>query len=182
MVREKKMYMLFSLPMMLASMFIVRRFKQLQGLSALLSASVTPREDIVHLRMKDDETHYAQTKPILRNVDYNLHKQFKHNDDLARVYYIVAQAQYKRRNLFGHRGVSNVHVVRTDGTLRDSVAEIAHAIAHHWKISTVVGITATHMRGVFRTFRRSSSARKVSLRKSSDGTRRMTRKSRSQTP
>lgn len=151
------------------------RNKQLaQLLLGLADAPV----DRVHLTSYAGES-YADTGECLRRVDPALHEVFVKCDEpdaahaLAKVYYHVVRAQHKRQKavFVSDRAVLNAHLIRTDGTFRDSLGEIARAIAYHWKASNLLSIGWTRAKRTLRlgrkrkTVRRRSGSEEASTRK-----------------
>ena len=151
------------------------RNKQLAQL--LLGLADAPA-DRVHLTSYAGES-CADTGECLRRVDPALHEVFVKYDApdaahaLAKVYYHVVRVQHKRQQavFVSDRAVLNAHLIRTDGTFRDSLGEIARAIAYHWKASNLLSIGWTRVKRSLRlgrkrkTVRRRSGSEEASTRK-----------------
>lgn len=142
------------------------RNKQLAQL--LLGLADAPA-DRVHLTSYAGES-YADTGECLRRVDPALHEVFVKYDApdaahaLTKVYYHVVRAQHKRQQavFVSDRAVLNAHLIRTDGTFRDSLGEIARAIAYHWKASNLLSIGWTRAKRTLRLGRKRKTVRRRS--------------------
>lgn len=149
------------------------RNKQLAQL--LLGLADAPA-DRVHLTSYAGES-YADTGECLRRVDPALHEVFVKYDApdaahaLAKVYYHVVRAQHKRQQavFVSDRAVLNAHLIRTDGTFRDSLGEIARAIAYHWKASNLLSIGWTRAKRTLRLGRKRKTVRRRSRSRSRSG-------------
>ena len=151
---------IFTLGFTTASLFTAyayRKHTANKQIAQLLMGLAETSPDRVHLTSYSGET-YADTDECLRSVDPALHEVFLRYDSrdtshaLAKVYYHVIHAQHKRQKaiLVSDRAVLNAHLIRTDGELRDSVGEIARAIAYHWKASNLLSIGWTQAKRTFR--------------------------------
>ena len=54
----------------------------------------------------------------------------------------------RKRVFFHHRRLLNEHLIRNDGTLRSSIAEIAYAVKHNWDQTTVSDASVSKFRVV----------------------------------
>jgi hypothetical protein len=150
------------------------RNKQLAQL--LLGLADAPA-DRVHLTSYVGES-YADTGECLRRVDPALHEVFVKYDApdaahaLAKVYYHVVRAQHKRQQavFVSDRAVLNAHLIRTDGTFRDSLGEIARAIAYHWKARNLLSIGWTRAKRTLRLGRKRKTVRRRSGSRSTEAT------------
>lgn len=82
---------------------------------------------------------YNMVHPNLQHIDVQLHELFKlytHADNLR---YHLFQFR-KTHHLFHGRGIYNEHLVRVDGTVRESCGEIARAIQYYWKYRDLLGV------------------------------------------
>ena len=96
---------------------------------------------------------------MLRRVDYRLHTMFKTHTDINALRKALLNAPtsvYHGRTLHWH------HLVRTDGSIRDSCGEIARALVHYRRWRDLFG---TLNEAVKRTFRRRSVSRNTSTAK-----------------
>ena len=146
---------LCSVPVVLTSIIIACRFNNLERFTGMLTSTFSPKPDKVHDNLSPDESTYADTHKILKTSDVSLHKAFRLHTDLNELYYQIISHQYKKRSAFVNRRVLNVHLIRTDGTIRDSPAEIAHAIKAHWKITNSIGLLNTRVRSIIMSRRNS---------------------------
>ena len=67
------------------------------------------------------------------------------------IYYYVCFEQNKRRTHYTSRAILNSHLIRSDGSVRDSVAEIAVAISSQWKKTNLLGIASSRLMNLFNT-------------------------------
>ena len=155
--KNKGIYTLVTLPVAIAAIFSVIRSKSLHKLSYLLINPIKSQSDKVFNVISSDLKTYKDTNYCLRTVDPYLHKKFKNTTKLSKLYYAIIHAQYKRRNKYGARSVLNTHLIRVDGKLRDSVAEVAMAVKMLWEKKNIIGIMNTRVKHLF-TRKRTSSA------------------------
>lgn len=179
---------MFTLGFTTAALFTAYAFRKRtrnKEIAKILLGFAEAPTDTMHLKYSDES--YADTKECLKQVDPELHEVFlrydgrETSDALPKVYYHVVRAQHKRQQatLISDRAVLNSHLIRTDGSFRDSLGEIARAITYHWRSSNLASIGWTRVKRIF-TFRRkpnattrrsSSSARDSGTRKKSSRTR-----------
>lgn len=179
---------MFTLGFTTAALFTAYAFRKRarnKEIAKILLGFAEAPTDTIHLKYSDES--YADTKECLKQVDPELHEVFlrydgrEASDALPKVYYHVVRAQHKRQQatLISDRAVLNSHLIRTDGSFRDSLGEIARAITYHWRSSNLASIGWTRVKRIF-TFRRkpnaatrrssSSSARASATRKKSGRT------------
>lgn len=95
----------------------------------------------------------------LRRVDYRLHTMFKTHTDINTLRKVLLNAH---TSVFHGRTLHWHHLVRTDGSIRDSCGEIARALVHYRRWRDLFG---TLNETVKRTFRRRSKPRRTSITK-----------------
>ena len=95
----------------------------------------------------------------LRRVDYRLHTMFKTHTDINSLRKVLLNAP---TSVFHGRTLHWHHLVRTDGSIRDSCGEIARALVHYRRWRDLFG---TLNETVKRTFRRRSKPRRTSITK-----------------
>ena len=80
---------------------------------------------------------YASTDDCLKGVhDEGLRTLFrKHTQLTALRKHLLLR---RKPTFFQHRRLLNEHLVRTDGKLRTSIAEIAYAVKHEWNNKSVM--------------------------------------------
>lgn len=120
---------------------------------ALLAKQGAFKPDPVTARAKG-QTSYEDTGFCLRGVDLRLHrlcKRYAHPDELR--YQLLQLTTH--RSIFHGRTLLVEHLLRNDGEVRATCAEMAQAIAHHWRARQLLGIVREKVR---RTLRRSSGA------------------------
>ena len=147
------------------------RFGKNKQMAALLSL-FEPRQDAVD----SDQCTYRDTGEVLKHVDPDLHQTFKRyetthistRDPLEKVFYhvLTTQLRQQRTSMSVHREVMNEHLIRSDGTIRESVGEVARAVKHYAKVTNVVGRGWAYVKGLLgrgthraRSSRRSSSSK-----------------------
>lgn len=153
------------------------RYGKNKQMAALLS-SFEPRPD----KVDSDRCTYADTGYVLKHVDPDLHQMFKRyetthsstRDPLDKVFYhvVTTQLRQRRTSLSVHREVMNEHLIRSDGTIRESVGEVARAVKHYAKVTNVVGRSWAYVKGLLgkgthraRSSRRSSSSSKTAKKR-----------------
>lgn len=125
----------------------------LRNYEALLAKQGAFKPDPVTARAKG-QTSYEDTGFCLRGVDLRLHrlcKRYAHPDELR--YQLLQLTTH--RSIFHGRTLLVEHLLRNDGEVRATCAEMAQAIAHHWRARQLLGIVREKVR---RTLRRSSGA------------------------
>ena len=148
----KLRYLFFSVPVMCATMYIFLRYQVLGSFSAVLAGTAGPKEDIILTRyITPDIKTYDDTQQCLRKTDPELHSSFKSVSSLANAYFVVLKTQHQRSRSIWNRSVLTSHLIRSDGTLRDTVAEIAIAIQKHYKMTNVIGRLNTKRKYLFGT-------------------------------
>lgn len=168
---------MFTLGFTTAALFTAYAFRKRtrnKEIAKILLGFAEAPTDTIHLKYSDES--YADTKECLKQVDPELHEVFlrydgrETSDALPKVYYHVVRAQHKRQQatLISDRAVLNSHLIRTDGSFRDSLGEIARAITYHWRSSNLASIGWTRVKRIF-TFRRKPNA--TTRRSSSSSTR-----------
>ena len=176
--RKHPMFTLGFTTAALFTAYAYRTHTRNKQLAQLLLGLADAPADRVHLTSYAGES-YADTGECLRRVDPALHEVFVKYDApdaahaLAKVYYHVVRAQHKRQQavFVSDRAVLNAHLIRTDGTFRDSLGEIARAIAYHWKATNLLSIGWTRAKRTLRlgrkrkTVRRRSGSAEASTRK-----------------
>ena len=146
--------------------YAYRKRTRNKQLAQLLLGLADAPADRVHLTSYAGES-YADTGECLRRVDPALHEVFVKYDApdeahaLTKVYYHVVRAQHKRQQavFVSDRAVLTAHLIRTDGTFRDSLGEIARAIAYHWKASNLLSIGWTRAKRTLRLGRKRKTVR-----------------------
>ena len=151
------------------------RYGKNKQMAALLS-SFEPRPD----KVDSDRCTYADTHDVLKHVDPDLHQMFERyepthtRDPLDKVFYhvVTTQLRQRRTSLSVHREVMNEHLIRSDGTIRESVGEVARAVKHYAKVTNVVGRSWAYVKGLLgkgthraRSSRRSSSSSKTAKKR-----------------
>ena len=125
----------------------------LRNYEALLAKQGAFKPDPVTARAKG-QTSYEDTGFCLRGVDLCLHrlcKRYAHPDELR--YQLLQLTTH--RSIFHGRTLLVEHLLRNDGEVRATCAEMAQAIAHHWRARQLLGIVREKVR---RTLQRSSGA------------------------
>ena len=123
----------------------------LRNYKALLAKQGAFKPDPVTARAKG-QTSYEDTGFCLRGVDLRLHrlcKRYAHPDELR--YQLLQLTTH--RSIFHGRTLLVEHLLRNDGEVRQTCAEMAQAIAHHWRARQLLGVVREKVR---RTLRRSS--------------------------
>lgn len=82
---------------------------------------------------------YQDTRECLKYIDTSLHKIFSTHTDVNHLRYELLQLRKKRSYFYG-RTLLHVHLIRSDGTVRDNCGEIARAMAYHWSFQPVKNI------------------------------------------
>ena len=167
--RKHPMFTLGFTTAALFTAYAYRTHTRNKQLAQLLLGLADAPADRVHLTSYAGES-YADTGECLRRVDPALHEVFVKYDApdaahaLAKVYYHVVRAQHKRQQavFVSDRAVLNAHLIRTDGTFRDSLGEIARAIAYHWKASNLLSIGWTRAKRTLRLGRKRKTVRRRS--------------------
>lgn len=168
---------MFTLGFTTAALFTAYAFRKRtrnKEIAKILLGFAEAPTDTIHLKYSDES--YADTKECLKQVDPKLHEVFlrydgrETSDALPKVYYHVVRAQHKRQQatLISDRAVLNSHLIRTDGSFRDSLGEVARAVTYHWRSSNLASIGWTRVKRIF-TFRRKPNA--TTRRSSSSSTR-----------
>ena len=167
--RKHPMFTLGFTTAVLFTAYAYRTHTHNKQLAQLLLGLADAPADRVHLTSYAGES-YADTGECLRRVDPALHEVFVTYDApdaahaLAKVYYHVVRAQHKRQQavFVSDRAVLNAHLIRTDGTFRDSLGEIARAIAYHWKATNLLSIGWTRAKRTLRLGRKRKTVRRRS--------------------
>lgn len=125
----------------------------LRNYEVILAKQGALKADPVTVRAKG-QTSYEDTGCCLRGVDLRLHrlcKRYAHPDELR--YQLLQLTTH--RSIFHGRTLLVEHLLRNNGEIRATSAEMAQAIAHHWRARQLLGIVREKVR---RTLRRSSGA------------------------
>lgn len=69
----------------------------------------------------------------------------------------------RKRMFFHHRRLLNEHLIRNDGTLRSSIAEIAYAVKHNWGQNTVSDASVSKFRAVMNMIGKQSGLSLISM-------------------
>lgn len=116
---------------------------------------------------------YADTGGCLRSVDPQLHRLFRKHTEVP----ALRVALFRVRPSLKHaRTLHWPHLVRTDGTLRDSCGEIARAMRHYRQWRDLIGSTTQTGRRLFRTLRQLMHTMPIISGSDKHGTRRRTRR------
>ena len=166
-LRENTATALCTLPIMLGGLYASYRYSALNQFSASIYSDPTHKVDAIQVKMNPELKTYADTKFCLKGIDRELHNMFKRHPTVERVYYDVIFYQHQRQHKYVTRAILNSHLIRSDGSVRDSVAEIALAIRAHWKMSGLVGVAATRIANLF-TMRRRSTPHREAISESDD--------------
>jgi hypothetical protein len=181
----KTRHLITSVPVLLSVLFVIAKRHTLGKLSDMLAGSFEPQKDkIVHYISTDMKT-YEDTQQCLRTIDRTLHHKIQSCKTAGEVYYVVCTEQFNRRKSKFKRAVLNGHLLRKNGEIRDSVAEVAVAVQKIYKRTDVAGRFNTKRKAVFanatqqrRTTSNTTSARKTHRKKHRlFGRRRRTRRS-----
>lgn len=127
--------------------------QMLRNYEALLTKQGAFKPDVVAERAKGKSS-YADTGACLRNVDMRLHRLCNHYGRPDELRYHLLQLT-THRSIFHGRTLLAEHLLRNNGEVRSTCAEMALAIAHHWRVRQLLGIVRERIRG---TLRRSSKA------------------------
>ena len=113
----------------------------------------------VQLLPKNKHAEEPYDGAMLRRVDYRLHTMFKMHTNLNALRKVLLNSP---TSVFHGRTLHWHHLVRTDGSIRDSCGEIARALVHYRRWRDLFG---TLSETVKRTFRRRSKPRRPSITK-----------------
>lgn len=157
----KTRHLITSVPVLLCVLFVTIKRHTMGQFSDLLAGTVQPTKDKIALSLTSSTTTYADAGECLRKTDTTLHESFKDCSSVQNAYYIICKAQYNRRNQRLQRSVLNSHLIRKDGHLRTSVAEVALAVKKNYQSVNVMGRLNTKRKAVFGfgTKRRSSTSK-----------------------
>lgn len=163
----KTRHLLTSVPVLLCVLFVTIKRHTMGQFSDVLAGTVEPQKDKVARSLPPESKSYTDVNECLRKTDNTLHRAFQSCTSTQEAYYILCKEQYKRRNQNMQRSVLNSHLIRRDGGVRTSVAEIAKAVQHHYRNLNVIGRLNTKRKAMFSfgTQSRRSSATKASARK-----------------
>lgn len=125
----------------------------LRNYEALLAKQGAFKPDPVTARA-EGQTSYEDTGFCLRGVDLRLHRLCKRYADPDELRYQLLQLT-THRSIFHGRTLLVEHLLRNDGEVRTTCAEMARAIVHHWRARQLLGIMREKVRP---TLRRSSGA------------------------
>jgi len=165
--KVKTRHLLTSVPVLLCVLFVTIKRHTMGQFSDLLAGTVEPQKDKVVQSLPPESKSYTDVEECLRKTDTALHHAFQSCTSTQAAYYILCKEQYQRRNQKMQRSVLNSHLIRRDGGVRTSVAEIAKAVQHNYKSVNVIGRLNTKRKAmfIFGTQRRRSSATKAISRK-----------------
>lgn len=163
----KTRHLLTSVPVLLCVLFVTIRRHTMGKFSDLLAGTVQPQKDKIARLLPPESKTYTDVEECLRKTDKELHHAFQSCTSTPGAYYILCKEQYQRRNQKMQRLVLNSHLIRRDGGVRASVAEIAKAVQHNYKSFNVIGRLNTKRKAMFSfgTRRHHSSTPKAISRK-----------------
>ena len=142
---------LCTIPIILSGLYSSNRYTSLRKLSESIYNDPKLKIDTIHTSMNPEWKSYADTRFCLKGIDPVLHRIFKKHTKLSSIYYHVCFEQNKRRTHYTSRAILNSHLIRSDGSVRDSVAEIAVAISSQWKKTNILGIASSRLMNLFNT-------------------------------
>ena len=96
---------------------------------------------------------YLNTHECLKYIDVSLHKLFLAHTEVNQLRYQLFQLRKKRSYFYG-RILLNEHLIRSDGSVRDSCGEIARSMAHHWSFQPIKSIHEFTRQTMYRTRRK----------------------------
>lgn len=158
----KTRHLITSVPVLLSLLFIVVKRHTLGTLSDMLAGTIEPQKDKIVRYIATDMVSYDDTQQCLRKVDHVLHDTLRSHKTIGEVYYALCKEQFNRRNRKLTRAVLNGHLMRKNGELRASIAEIAFAVKKVYRHTNVVGRLNTKRKAVFATRRTPSRNRRRS--------------------
>jgi len=144
----KTRHLITSVPVLICVLFVAIKRHTLGEFSNILAGTVKPKTDKVLRHVPEGAKSYADVDECLRKVDPSLHHSFHECKTIEHAYYILCNEQYDRRNSKLKRAVLNTHLVRKNGALRGSVAEVAIAVKKIYRHNNVVGRLDTKRRVV----------------------------------
>lgn len=115
-----------------------------------LPATDTPFQRVRDLSTRVDKRTYAQTSSVLkRSYDNRLHELFREHHTLP----AIRQALLALRKpwFFGGRTLLTLHLLRNNGQVRDSPAEIAYALHHTYTSREVFDAAVSYSASTVRT-------------------------------
>lgn len=152
----KTRHLITSVPVLLSVLFVVVKRHTLGKLSDMLAGTLAPQKDNIVRYITTDMKTYNNTQHCLRTVDSVLHNTFRSCKTTGEAYYALCKEQHNRRHSKLKRAVLNGHLMRKDGELRASVAEIAFAVQKLYKHTNVAGRLNTKRKALFATPQRTT--------------------------
>lgn len=126
----------------------------LMNYEAILAKQGAFKPDPVQTLAKG-KTSYEDTDQCLRGVDQRFERLCKRYSDVDELRYQILQ-HMNSRSMFRGRALLVDHLLRNNGDIRDTCAELALAIGYHWRVRQLMGMFKEKIHQTFR--RRSSSA------------------------